>query len=585
MSSKSPINRIFELLKGRKKGVLFLVVLVVFSAGFDITVPIISQRLIDGLIIFLKSGTGSFATIIVLSSLGILVATVLSRVLRSAYDFNLFKLATGLEDILRKQVFEKYLRLHALFHHHSSSGQLIGRIERGSISVYTIIHDIFGQNFLPPIIIFAGVLTTLMLKNPLIALTVFLPLPIYIASITSLTKRIYEIEKKANDEFEATAKHAYDVAANVLTVKKFSEEAPEAEGYRKLQARARKTQYSAERLWTILENIQTLVATLGRVAVIVLAGYLALEGKSTVGEFVLYITLQNMAYSPLAQLSIIFPRFRRNMARAERLFNVLDEPMHVADKPDAGELPPFKEIIEFRNVWFRYHEGGRWSVKELKVLIPAKATVALVGRSGSGKTTFVNLLLRSYDPQRGTVLVDRNDLRDVTHESLLDQIAVVPQEVDLFSRTIFNNVAYGKLDVTPEQVIEAAKTALAHDFIMRTENGYDTLVGERGIKLSGGERQRIGIARAVLRDPKILILDEATSHLDTESERLIAKATNSLIKDRTTIIIAHRLSTILHADMILVFEKGEIEAIGTHKELLEKSATYRKLYTLQFRDT
>ena len=205
-----------------------------------------------------------------------------------------------------------------------------------------------------------------------------------------------------------------------------------------------------------------------------------------------------------------------------------------------------------------------------------------MGRSGSGKTTFINLLLRSFDPDEGTVLIDGRDLRDVTRESLLSQVAVVPQEVDLFSRSIFENIAYGKPEVTREQVMQAAKTALAHDFIMNTEQGYDTVVGERGIKLSGGERQRVGIARALLRDPQILILDEATSHLDTESEQLIAQATDALIKDRTTIIIAHRLSTILKADKILVFKRGEIEAAGTHEELLKISPTYQRLYSLQF---
>jgi len=224
------------------------------------------------------------------------------------------------------------------------------------------------------------------------------------------------------------------------------------------------------------------------------------------------------------------------------------------------------------------------AVRDLDVEIPAQKTVALVGRSGSGKTTFINLLLRSYDPTEGEILIDGHNLRDIKRKSLLEQIAVVPQEVDLFSRSIADNIAYGQTDISRDFVIKAAQTALAHDFIMKTENGYDTVVGERGMKLSGGERQRVGIARAVLRDPKILILDEATSHLDTESERLISQATDALIKNRTTIIIAHRLSTVLNADMILVFNDGRIEARGRHEELLETSPTYQKLYSLQFQE-
>ncbi|TSA46214.1 ATP-binding cassette domain-containing protein, partial [bacterium] len=297
-----------------------------------------------------------------------------------------------------------------------------------------------------------------------------------------------------------------------------------------------------------------------------------------------YITLQNMAYQPLSQLSVVFPKLRRQATRAGRLFSILDEPVAIKDKPDAIELAPLQKQIEFKNVSFGYHNNKQWALKDINLIIPAGKTIALVGRSGSGKTTFINLLLRSFDPQKGSIFIDGNDIRDVTQESLRQQIAVVPQEVDLFSRTIAENISYGRSEMTKEQIENAAKTALAHDFILKLEKGYKTIVGERGIKLSGGERQRVGIARAVLRDPKILILDEATSHLDTESERLITKATDALIKNRTSFIIAHRLSTILHADTIVVFKDNEIEATGKHKELLKKSPTYKRLYNLQFSD-
>jgi len=250
----------------------------------------------------------------------------------------------------------------------------------------------------------------------------------------------------------------------------------------------------------------------------------------------------------------------------------------------AKDLPLLHEKIEFKNVTFSYNEGGEPALKNINVTIPAGKTYALVGRSGSGKTTFINLLLRSYDPQKGEILVDGTDIKTIKQESLRRQIAVVPQEVDLFSRTIAQNIGYGQDKISEMQVENAAKTALAADFILKLEKGYETIVGERGIKLSGGERQRIGIARAVLRDPKILILDEATSHLDTESEQLITRATDALVKDRTSLIIAHRLSTVIHADKIMVFNKGEIEAVGAHHELLQSSATYKKLHDLQFAD-
>ena len=578
----SPTIRILKLVKTEKKAVIFLLVLIILAAAFDIVVPFISQRLIDTLIDFFKQGGAPPLKVLIFSALGILAATLANRIVQSIYNFNLFKKITAIEDRIKHQAFEKYLKLHALFHHNSSGGQIIGRIERGVSAVYIIIHDIFGHNLVPPLIIYTGILAALAFKNMWVALAVLLPLPIYIFSVRRISGKIYEIEKKANEEFETVAKEAYDVAGNVLTVKKFSQETPETQNQARLQTQARQTQYAAEKLWVVIENIQTLIATLGRISVIILGGFLVLNQKSTVGEFVLYVTLQNMAFNPLWQLSHVLPRLRRNISRAERLFHILDEPIKITDKIGAKVLPTHQQSIEFKNVWFRYSENRAWAIKNLNVIIPAGSTVALVGRSGSGKTTLINLLLRSYDPSEGAVLIDGTDIREVTQEGLRNQMAVVPQEVDLFSRTIGENIAYGQPEATAEQISAAAETALAHDFIVKTENGYGTLVGERGIKLSGGERQRIGIARAILRDPRILIMDEATSHLDTESERLIQQATQNLIRGRTSIIIAHRLSTILNADMILVFHHGELEAAGTHQELLTQSPTYQRLYSLQF---
>lgn len=585
MNKTNVIFRITSLLtedKNKRKAFAFLLFLVILSAGFDVTVPIISQKLIDTMIQFFKTGAGSPMNVLVFSSIGILLATVASRLVRSTYNYNLFKVVTVAEDEAKHRAFEKYLKLHVLFHYNSNSGQIIGRIERGGNSIMTILYDIFGQNLLPAITIFLSIFIVLLFNDVLIAFLVFLPLPVYLFAVRHYTTRLYEIERQANDEFEIVSREAYDVAMNVHTVKKFSQERAEKEKQVRLVGRARETQYSAEKLWGIMENIQTLISTAGRISVILVAGFLVLNGSNTIGQFVLYFTLQNMVYSPLMQLSHTLPRLRRNSTRAERMFEIIDEPVKVFDKPEAMNLPPFHKQIELRNVSFRYSKNKNWAFRNVTVTIPANKTVALVGRSGSGKTTFINLLLRSFDPEEGAILVDGHDLRDVTQESLRKQTAVVPQEIDLFSRTIAENISYGEPKPNMERIIQAAKTAYAHDFIMKMEKGYDTVVGERGIKLSGGERQRIRIARAVHRDPKILILDEATSSLDTESEQLIQKATDALIKDRTTIIIAHRLSTILNADMILVFKAGTIEAIGTHSELLKISPTYQKLYSLQF---
>jgi ABC-type multidrug transport system fused ATPase/permease subunit len=557
---------------------LLLVALVSAAAALDIVVPFITQRLIDVLVKSFQSSAPLAPHILLTSALLILGATVIARAVRSLYNYYLFKTVTRIEDEVRYRAFENYLCLDAQFHHGASSGQIIGRIDSGCGAVFAILFDILGQNLVPPLIVFGGVLISLLYKNAWIALAICLPIPIYLAVVRKLTVRIYELEQQGCEQFEKVAKERYDVAGNVITVKKFSQERAEIRRQYGLQCKARDTQYRGERLWSFVENSQNLIATAGSVSVIFLSGWLVLSGRSTVGEFVLYLTLSGMAYQPISQLSTILPRLRRNMARLERLFGVLDQRPAVMDIPGARALAPLRSGIEFRNVWFRYGDTQRWTLRDVNLSIPAGATVALVGRSGSGKTTFVNLLLRLFDPQKGSILIDGVDIREITQESLRAQIAVVPQEVDLFSRTVAENIGYGRPEASREEIAEAARLALAHDFICRTEKEYDSLVGERGLKLSGGERQRIGIARAVLRNPRVLILDEATSHLDSQSEHLIQHATERVVQGRTSFLIAHRLSTVLHAGIIVVFRRGGIEAVGTHEQLLEISPTYRKLY-------
>lgn len=578
----STLSRIAFNLKGQRKTVILLILLIVGSQIASLTVPFISKTLIDTLTKFIKDGSTLPWHTLIYCALGILILTLTSSALLSSYNYNLFKMVTKIEDRIRNKALEKYLKLHSLFHHGASSGQIIGRIDRGGTAIYTIAYDIIGQNLIPPIVIFLGAFIALLYQNIWIALAVIIPFPIYIIATRRVANKIFIIEQNSNDAFEGVSKEMYDVAGNVLTVKKFSQEEIETNNNKKLLIDAREIQYSAERLWQKIENTQAIISTIGRVAVLALSAFFVIRGTATIGQFVLFVTLQNMANQPLQNLGGLFNRIKRNITRVDRLFSILDEPLHVVDNIDATNLLPLERQIEFKNVSFSYHNDERLALDNLNLIIPAGTTCALVGRSGSGKTTFINLLLRSYDPQNGAVFIDGVDIKTVTQSSLRGQIAVVPQEVDLFSRTVAENIGYGRDTVTQKQIENAARTALAHDFILKLDNGYDTVVGERGIKLSGGERQRIGIARAVLRDPRILILDEATSHLDTESEQLITKATDTLVKNRTSLIIAHRLSTVINADKILVFKDGKIEAMGTHAELLKSSPTYAKLHSLQF---
>jgi ATP-binding cassette, subfamily B, bacterial MsbA len=283
---------------------------------------------------------------------------------------------------------------------------------------------------------------------------------------------------------------------------------------------------------------------------------------------------------PVKKISNVYGVNQQAMAAAERIFNLLDEPVTVKERSDAKDLDSFKKEITFENVFFRYEKDDVLS--GIGLTVKKGEIVALVGPSGGGKSTLVNLIPRFYDPHRGTVKIDGIDVRDLSLESLREKIGLVTQETLLFNDTVKANLSYGHVDADAKKLVQAAEAANAHNFIKDFPNGYDTVIGERGVKISGGQRQRIAIARAVYKNPPILILDEATSQLDTESEKLVQEALNNLMKGRTVIAIAHRLSTVIHADKIVVIEKGRIADMGSHKDLLDRSPLYKKLYEMQF---
>ena len=305
-------------------------------------------------------------------------------------------------------------------------------------------------------------------------------------------------------------------------------------------------------------------------------------GKITPGLLVAFSGYVSMFWQPIMNISNFYNQLVTNMAGAERIFEILDIEPDIKDRPDAKPLPEIKGDVSFRNVTFGYDEGQE-VLQEVTFEVPAWLTVALVGSTGAGKTTIVNLISRFYEVTSGEVLIDGHNVNDVTLESLRSQIGVMPQDTFLFSATIMENIRYGKLDATDEEVIEAAKAVSAHDFIMKLEKGYQTEVNERGTRLSAGQRQLIAFARVLLANPRILILDEATASIDTHTERLVQQGIQKLLEGRTSFVIAHRLSTIRNADRIMVVEDGGIVESGTHEELIRLRGQYYNLYTSQFR--
>jgi subfamily B ATP-binding cassette protein MsbA len=332
----------------------------------------------------------------------------------------------------------------------------------------------------------------------------------------------------------------------------------------------------------ISSPLMDFLAGLGIAAIIVYAGYQIGHGYSTPGTFASFLTAALMLYEPVKRLTNVNNTIQQGIAGAERVFSIIDRVPDIIDKPNAITLPPITRDINIKNVTFRYEETP--VLKNINLSIKAGEVVAFVGMSGGGKTSLVNLIPRFYDVSAGRILIDGHDIRDVTMQSLRNQIAIVTQQTILFNDTVKNNIAYGDIDRTEGDIISAAKAANAHNFIRKLPQGYDSNIGELGTKLSGGEKQRISIARALLKNAPILILDEATSSLDTEAEIEVQDALDNLMKGRTTLVIAHRLSTIRNADRIIALVNGEIVEEGDHETLLKKKGEYFRLYNLQFKD-
>jgi len=406
--------------------------------------------------------------------------------------------------------------------------------------------------------------------------------------VAGLTMRFgRSLRKLARESFEGS-KHLTDTAqealANQNIVKSYRGEARERTRFAKVAERIRRANLRSASISGMAPPIIELIGVMFVAALIFFGEREIRLGRMDLAQFVLFLILLFRSYDPMRKLSRLHNSFSQALAAAQHVWEVLDEHAEIKEKPKAIELTPLQKEIEFHDLHFGYSGEERSVLRGVTLIVPAGKMVALVGESGGGKSTLTKLLPRFHDPTSGSVLWDGVELRDATLASLRRQIALVTQETVLFNDTVLYNITYGKPDATEREIENAARAALAHDFISELPQGYDTIVGERGIFLSGGQRQRLAIARALLIDAPVLILDEATSALDAESEQLVQRAIGNLIRNRTTIVIAHRLSTIRKADLIVVMERGQIIERGTHAELLARAGQYQKLYEMQFAD-
>ncbi|QGX98773.1 ABC transporter ATP-binding protein/permease [Roseovarius faecimaris] len=481
------------------------------------------------------------------------------------------------------QTFEHIHRLSLRYHIARKTGGLSRIIERG----------VKGVDFLLRFLIFS--IIPLILELLLIGVILWTLFDIWYLAVVAGVIALYilftfkvtewrvRLRKAMNDQDTDANQKAIDSLLNFETVKYFGAEGREARRYDEAMAGYEKFALQTSYSLAFLNFGQSFLITAGLIIVMVMAAIGVQNGSMTVGDFVMVNAYMIQITMPLNFLGTVYREIRQSLVDMGEMFELLEQPPEVSDKPGAPALKVGGGTVALRDVQFGY-EPERPILKGVSLEVPAGQTVAVVGPSGSGKSTIGRLLFRFYDVQDGAVMIDGQDVRDVTQDSLHAAIGVVPQDTVLFNDTIGYNIAYGRDDATQSEIEEAARAAQIHDFIARLPQGYDTLVGERGLKLSGGEKQRVGIARTLLKDPPILLLDEATSALDTETERDIQGALARAGQGRTVITIAHRLSTIADADRIVVLEEGRIAEQGTHAELLEREGRYASLWQRQARE-
>jgi subfamily B ATP-binding cassette protein MsbA len=441
-------------------------------------------------------------------------------------------------------------------------------------------------SLLSQIIMFVGGLTIIFIMAPSLTLLMLALVPVAVLGMVFLGRFIRRLSRQYQDGLAETTGTAEEALAGVRIVKSFAREPYEIQRYDTGIQQLFQIAVKRVRVRAIIGPIMGLVA-FSAIAIVLWAGSRqVIAGTLTPGQLVSFLMYTMMIASPIGAFTGLYSQLQQAMGASERVFDLLDTPPEMQDEPDALPLPPVKGFVRFENVSFDYgdHDASREVLKEVNLAAKPGQVVALVGPSGAGKTTLVNLIPRFYDPTAGRITVDGYDVRHLQMRSLREQIGIVPQETALFSGNVRDNIAYGKLDASQEEIEAAAQAANAHDFVRDLAQGYDTLVGERGVKLSGGQRQRIAIARAILKNPRILILDEATSSLDSESEQAVQEALVRLMRDRTTFVIAHRLSTITNADWIAVLDGGRIIEEGTHADLISHDGgLYRRMHSLQFR--
>jgi len=546
----------------------------IISTATRLVIPRLTQMIIDDGI------AAERMNVVLWAAVGMVGMAIAGSVFTFLQGVLSARTAQGIAYDLRNQLYTKIQSLSFSYHDRAQTGQLLTR----ATSDVEMIHMFVGMGFiqlLSAILMMVGSIVLLFATDWQLALIMLVLVPLTFGIFALFAGKARPLFMQIQQRLADLNTVLQENLVGVRVVKAFAREPYEARRYTQANQNLFDLNLAVGRLMTTAMPLIFLIANLSLLAVYWVGGYQAIAGHVSIGRLVAFANYMMMAFFPMLMLGMIMAMISQAGASAERVFEILDAQSEVVEKPDAVELPAIEGRVAFEQVSFRYFSRGELVLKDVSFLAEPGQTVALLGATGSGKSTIINLIPRFYDVTEGQVIIDDYDVRDVTLDSLRQRIGIVLQETTLFSGTIRENIAFGRPDASLEWIIAVAKAAEAHDFIMSFPEEYGTLVGERGATLSGGQKQRIAIARALLLNPRILILDDATSSVDYETEYRIQQALERLMEGRTSFVIAQRIATVLNADQILVLDRGEIVARGTHEELLRESPIYADIYYSQ----
>ena len=567
--------RLLAYIKPYTRRLALAVVCIIMAAGANLYLPWIIKDMIDDVLM------SKDMVMLNLIAAGILVVMFTRGVFYYGQSYLVSYVGQRVIIDVRSVLFRKFQRMPLSYYDKQQTGTVMSYITNDVAVMQSAIVDNLIQLVTEGSILIGSLAMMIYLDWKLSLLTLMtIPLVGFAMKIfgrklkrssTVIQERVAEITSLLQESISA-----------IRVVKSFVRESYEIKRFEEQNWRNFQAAMKNVKLSSLLTPTVEFLAAIAVTFIVWFGGYEVVNEVITAGELVAFLTYDVNLANPVKRLSRVYAAIQKAMAAAERVFDIMDLDEKITDVPGAKPLPPIKGKVEFKDITFSYKEGQP-ALQHISLKAEPGQMIALVGPSGSGKSTIANLIPRFYDVDSGVITIDDHDIRQVTADSLREQIGLVPQETMLFSTSVMENIRYGRLEATDEEVIEAAKAANAEEFIKELPEGYDTKLGERGLNLSGGQRQRLAIARAILKNPRVLILDEATSALDTESEKIVQDALDNLMVGRTSFVIAHRLSTIFNADQIFVVENGHLREHGTHEELLAAGGLYSNLYNIQFR--